>query len=179
MKALVAAIFVILMVIVVKPLSRMNPPTGGLFMAVAFILVLILLDRAEEHFHKKKGKKEKRPRKTISTIYRNYEPVLRWSIQDKDKDTDYDPDTAVLFDSVVAVDVSFKQSVHLRDGCAVVAECAAAKGSNDPIKLGWEHRTMRLFFEGSFFDKQGRRVVGCRKLTMLSDGKMYASGVRY
>lgn len=96
--------------------------------------------------------------------------------------------TAELCVSFVGTTVWFDTSRHYRAifGFSTVAHCeGGGEASDQDLSLDFRPMTVRIYLDGNLFGgggfvtKKGRRVYGCDKLTLLQDGRMYASGAKY
>lgn len=106
--------------------------------------------------------------KVVSPNYRDRKSEFKWLIRDQNDH----PDKAVAFKNVTAVGVTFGPSnAHeLGYGCAIVAYCTTAIGTNH-----MEDDPNRITFTGfNFVDSKGQQISTAPYLRLDENGKMFA-----
>ncbi len=93
-------------------------------------------------------------------------------------------ENAKLCRSFVGINVRFDTSTRYLDkfGCSMIARCQGGGASSDQdVTLDFQPMTIRVFLGayGRIINKKDKRVYGCKRLTLLADGRMYASGPKY
>ena len=109
--------------------------------------------------------------KVVSANYLDRKAAQRWMMRDRDQS----PSEAKTFSTIVATGVTFEPSNkrEMGFGCATVAYCKTAIGSNRPTIAGKDE--IKLSFDGTYFvDPDKKRISKCAALRLEADGGMYA-----